>query len=69
MILIRNDGRVLEAYRLGDPILRIREVEGGPPVKCPGGMYSDEEARDIVRGLRSTGAYAYENLAKNRTDP
>jgi hypothetical protein len=53
--LLKGNGRVLEVWDVGEPIMRL--YAGSVPIKCPGWrLLEDNEARELVRALIEVGA-------------
>lgn len=64
MKLLVCNGLILTVYPIGEPIYRVSQDDGGPPIKHNGyRIVEDDEARAILEELRASGAYRTERLA------
>lgn len=57
MKYVRNNGRLLEIYDLGEPLVVVQARDGGPPIKWAGGVFEDDDARVRLRAILDSGLY------------
>lgn len=58
MKLFIGNGRTLDVRDVGPVMIQLSARKNGPPIKLNGHhLMSDDEARDVLRDLLSTGLY------------